>query len=135
MTDMDQVPASEEIKDQLENQAVFLLGSSDSTTVTAVATKKYLTADNQFVYLTRSSITTDTIPSLKFQVFRRVDGGVFETGYLLYHDHRFERYENSMIFGKNQPAQETPAAAPVSQAEGEQLMQLLASLGDHNQKI
>jgi hypothetical protein len=131
---MDQVPANEETKDQLENQAVYLLGNSDSSTVTAIATKKYLTADNQFVYLTRSTITTDTIPSLKWQVFRRVDGGVVETGYLLYHDHRFERYENPMIFGQND-ANQTTANSPVSQAEAEQLMQLLTGLGPHNQKI
>ena len=131
---MDQVPASEEIKDQLENQAVFLLGDSGSATVTAINTKKFLTADNQFVYLTRSTITTDTIPSIKFQVFRRVEGGVHEIGYLLYHDHRFEKYDNPMIFGQN-ASDQTSAAAPVSQAEAEQLMQLLASLGSHNQKI
>ena len=110
------------------------MGTPGSGAITAIVTKKFLTSDNQFVYLTRSAITTDTIPSLKFQVFQRVEGGVHETGYLLYHDHRFERYENPMIFGQNTTDQVT-ASAPVSQAEAEQLLQLLASLGDHNQKI
>lgn len=132
---MDQVPASEEIKNQLENQVLFLIGSSDSTTAAAIITKKYLTGENQFVYLTRTAITTASIPSIKVQVFSRVDGGVHEKGYLLYHDHRFERYDNAMIFGQNQAPDTSSANAPVSQAEAAELAQLLSTLGPQNQRL
>ena len=127
--------ADENIKTQIDNQTIMLFPSSAEVGVTNIATKKYLTGDNQFVYVTRMSQQTNTIPTLKVQLFTRVEGGVRETCYEMFGDNRFERVENNMIFGKDGQDATSPARKPVSQDDAKELLAVLQTLGPQNEHV
>src|SRR4051812_3002044 len=120
--------ASEETKTLLENSVTWYLSDKLQDAGIAIATKKYLTNDNLLVYLTRCNVAESSVPRVKVQVFRRVDGGVYETGYQLFGDHRFTKYVNEMIFGASPAGADGSSSQDVSQAEGTQLIELLNSL-------
>jgi hypothetical protein len=121
--------ATEETKTKLENSVAWYLSDKLQDASAAIATKKYLTHDNQLVYLTRCNVAELAVPRIKVQVLRRVEGGVHETGYQLFGDHRLEKYTNEMIFGAS--AEAAPAAdanLPVTEAEAADVMRLIDSL-------
>lgn len=126
--------ASEATKNALENSVNWFLGDKLQDPATPIATKKYLTPDNLLVYLTHCNVAELSVPRIKVQVFERVKGGVKETGYQLYSDHRFERYRDHMIFG-TQPGTGNEAAEEVSEAEASGLVQLVNSLANARQTL
>jgi hypothetical protein len=103
-------PATEPTKTALENSVSWFLADKLQDASTPIATKKYLTSNNQLIYLTRCNVAESSVPKVKVQVFVRVDGGVHEMGYQLFADHRLVKYANDMIFG----------TAPGSSATGNQ---------------
>jgi hypothetical protein len=117
----------DQIKTTIENHVMACL-SERMGPGAAIVTNKYLTPTNEFVYLTHTSVSDNSLPTIKIQVFRRVEGGVRETGYSLYSDERFDRYDNAMIFGQAKAAGESLQAAPVSEAEAQDVLTLVQSL-------
>src|SRR5438477_8108090 len=91
--------ASDEAKTALENSVTWFLSDKLADVNTPIATKKFLTNNNLLVYLTRCNVAELAVPRIKVQVLQRVEGGVHETNYQLFNDHRLEKYENDMIFG------------------------------------
>lgn len=121
--------ASEESKTNLENSVDWYLSDKLSDATTTIVTKKYLTTDNLLVYLTRCNVAELAVPRVKVQVLRRVDGGVHETGYQLFGDHRFEKYTNAMVFGTQATTTGEPDSTnPVTEEEAKELLELVASL-------
>lgn len=128
--------ATEATKTALEDSVHWLLADKLSAANMPVTTNKYMTANNLLVYLTLCSLPDATAPRLKVQVFQRVNGGVHETGYHLYADHRFEKYENDMIFGQQPPAgADGSVMATVSEEEAQLLLQLTGSLTSARQTL
>ncbi len=128
--------ATEESKTALEDSVSWYLADRLTDPAMPIATKKYMTGDNLLVYLTRCNVAESAVPRVKVQVLRRVDGGVHETGYQLYGDHRFEKYQNAMIFG-GQATEGAADAGPqqVTQEEAGQLLQLLSTLQSARQTL
>lgn len=120
--------ATEATKTSIENSVSWYLSEKLQGVAMPIVTVKYLTNDNVLISLTLCSVAETNVPRIKVQVFTRVEGGVTETGYQLYSDHRFEKYITNMIFGSapNQPG-DSPATA-VTEAEAQQLVALLGSL-------
>jgi hypothetical protein len=122
--------ASEATKTTLENSVSWFLADKLSAGV-PIASKKFLTNDNLLVYLTRCDVPDSSAPRIKIQVLARVSGGVHETYYQLFFDHRLVRSENNMIFGTAPDASATnDGAVDVSEAEATELIQLVNSLAD-----
>lgn len=119
--------ATNETKTALENVVTWYLNDKLSVPGVTIATQKFLTHDNRLIYLTRCAIAEQMIPRIKVQVLERVKGGVHETGYQLYDDHRLERYQNAMIFGEGLSAPDA-AAEPVEEAEAAELVALVTAL-------
>jgi hypothetical protein len=128
--------ATEEAKATLENNVAWYLGDKLADVSTIIATKKYLTNENLLVYLTQCNVAEPAVPRVKVQVFRRVDGGVHETGYQLFSDRRFEKYDNAMIFGAGvgKSVDET-TRSDVTQADAAQLLELVGSLQNARQTL
>ncbi len=120
--------ASEDSKTAVENLVSWYLADKINTAATAIATVKFLTNDNLLVHLTRCNVAETTIPQVKVQVFKRVDGGVNETGYQLYADHRFEKYTNNMLFGSTPDASDANVGTPVTEQEVKDLLVVINSL-------
>jgi hypothetical protein len=128
--------ASEEIKTTLENSVNWFLAEKLADASTIIATSKYLTSNNLLVYLTRCNVAEEAVPRVKVQVLQRVTGGVHETGYQLFGDHRLTKYQNDMIFGKTAgQSLENSESTPVTQSEAEQMIQLINSLQGARQTI
>jgi hypothetical protein len=102
---------------------------------TTIATKKYLTNKNELIYLTRCNVAEVAVPRIKVQVFERVERGVRETGYQLFGDHRFLKYNNDMIFGSTAATAAGEETEEVSELEAGQLLALVNSLGDARQTL
>jgi hypothetical protein len=128
-------PATEESKTTLENSVAWLLSDRLGAPGVNIATKKYMTSNNLLVYLTSCSLPEQNVPRIKVQVFQRVDRGVHETGYHLFGDHRFEKYENDMIFGTEPAGADGSARTVVAEAEAEQLLRLVSTLPEARQTI
>lgn len=126
-------PATEATKTQLENNITALMADRFASLATAIATKKYLTPDNQLVHLTQCNVAETAVPRLRIQVFTRVEGGVHELSYAMFSDHRFEFSQNSMIFGQTPPADQAPQ--PVSEETAQGLLQLIGTLGQARQTL
>jgi hypothetical protein len=126
----DETLATEDAKTTLENTVSWYLGDKLNNSAAVIATNKYLTSDNLLVYLTRCNVAELSVPRIKIQVLQRVDGGVHETGYQIYGDHRFEKYQNDMVFGAPPDGSPSESAtnAPVTQAEAGQLIELVNGL-------
>lgn len=122
--------ATEKSKTDLENSVSWFLADKLSAT-TAIATSKYLTNDNLLVYLTRCDVADSSAPRIKVQVLRRVSGGVHETSYQLFADHRFVRGENNMIFGASDKKTDSAVdGAEVTEGEMQELLQLVNGLNE-----
>lgn len=121
--------ASEETKTNLENSVTWYLNDKLSDATTTIATKKYLTHNNQLVYLTRCNVAELSVPRIKVQILHRVHGGVYETGYQLFGDHRLEKYTNAMLFGEeSSTGTDAVVNKPVTDDEAKTVLQLIASL-------
>lgn len=128
-------PATEETKTALENSVNWFLADKLRDAATPIATKKYLTNDNELVYLTFCNVAEPAVPRVKVQVFERVAGGVRETGYQLFADHRFEKYHNDMIFGTQPSAPGSDAPEMVGEAEAAGVLTLVNSLAEARQTL
>lgn len=120
--------ATEQSKTALENSVTWLLSDRVGSASAPIVTKKYITNANLLVYLTLCSLPDAKAPRLKVQVLQRVKGGVHETGYQLYGDHRFEKYENDMIFGTELVGADGSNSVAVGEKEIQLLLQLLGTL-------
>ncbi len=131
----DAVLATEVTKTTLENSVTWFLADKLHDAATPIATKKYLTTENLLVYLTRCNVAESSVPRIKVQVFERVDGGVRETGYQLFSDHRLMKYVNEMIFG-NAPGTATGNTnEAVEEQEAASLVELVNGLGGARQTL
>jgi hypothetical protein len=128
-------PASEATKTTLENSVSWFLADKLEDASTAIATKKYLTNDNHLVYLTRCNVAETSVPKVKVQVFNRVSGGVKETGYQLFSDHRLTKYVNDMIFGTAPGSPSATTNEDVSELEALDILQLVNTLGSARQTL
>lgn len=120
-------PANDETKTALENAVRWYLNDKLASPGVIVATQKYLTQDNRLIYLTSVNTAESAIAKVKIQVLERVEGGVHETGYQLYSDHRLERYQNAMIFGTAPDGPDT-SGETVSETEAQELLALISAL-------
>ncbi len=120
--------ATDETKTTVENRVTWYLQDKLRDHSVMIATQKYLTSANLLVYLTRCNVAEPSVPRIKIQVLNRVEGGVHETGYQLYGDHRLERYENDMIFGAAADQVPTAEVVAVTEREAKVLLQLLDNL-------
>jgi hypothetical protein len=98
-------------------------------------TKKYLTNENELVYLTRCNVAESSVPRVKVQVFERVSGGVREVGYQLYSDHRLVKYTNEMIFGTQAGTATGNQNEAVSEKEAAAVLELVNSLSSARQTL
>jgi hypothetical protein len=126
--------ATEASKTALENSVNWFLADKLQDAAIPIATKKYLTNENELIYLTRCNVAETSVPRVKVQVFVRVPGGVRETGYQLFGDHRFVKYENDMIFGEKGGAA-GDQTAEVSDQEAAALLELVNSLTKARQTL
>jgi len=128
----DEALATEATKNTIENTVNWFLADKLQDPVVTIATKKYSTNDNLLIYLTHCNVAETSVPRIKVQVFRRVAGGVVETGYQIFSDHRMTKFINEMIFGKNKPGAPLPdnrsAAVDVTEKEASELVALVNSL-------
>ena len=128
-------PATETTKTALENSVGWFLADKLRDAATPIATQKYLTNDNELVYLTRCNVAESSVPKVKVQVFERVDGGVREKGYQLFGDHRLVKYTNEMIFGTTAGTATGTEMNEVTEEEAGQLLTFVNSLTDARQTL
>ncbi len=127
--------ANEASKTALENSVAWYLSDRLQDAGTPIATKKYLTPENLLVYLTRCNVAESSVPRVKVQIFERISGGVRESAYQLFDDHRFTKYQNEMVFGTSASGADGTVTAPVDQAEADHLLELLNSLQTARQTL
>jgi hypothetical protein len=127
--------ATEPTKTTLENSVTWFLADKLQDAATPIATKKFLTNDNQLIYLTKCNVAESSVPRVKVQVFNRVEGGVHEAGYQLFSDHRLMKYVNEMIFGAEPGGPAGNNTENVSEQEAADLVQLVNSLGSARQTL
>ena len=127
--------ATEATKTALENSVGWFLADKLQNAATPIATKKYLTADNELIYLTRCNVTESNVPRVKVQIFERVSGGVRERGYQLFGDHRMVKYVNEMIFGTAPGTAAGDKMEPVPEEEAAMLLKLVNDLGGARQTL
>lgn len=127
---MTEALATEATKTALENSVSWFLSDKLSAGV-PIASKKYLTNDNLLVYLTRCDVPDSSAPRIKVQLLHRVSGGVRETVYQLFFDHRLTRSENNMLFGTApEDTARGDASGDVSEAEAQELIALVNALNE-----
>jgi hypothetical protein len=128
--------ATDASKTALENSVAWFLADKLQDASTPIATKKFLTNENRLVYLTKCTVASAGVPRIKVQVFDRVAGGVHESGYQLFADHRLVKYDNAMIFG-NKPGEQAGGREnqDVTDAEAVQVIALVNSLGQARQTL
>src|SRR5476651_1023152 len=127
--------ATEVSKNTIENTVNWFLADKLQDPATTIATKKFMTNDNLLVYLTHCNVAETSVPRIKVQVLRRVSGGVRETGYQIFSDHRFIKLVNEMIFGNKPGAVEVNKSEEVSEKEALELMTLINSLTQARQPL
>lgn len=130
-----QFPATDTSKTALENSVSYFLADKLQDPATTIATKKFLTSQNELIYLTRCNVAELSVPRIKVQVFKRVDGGVHETGYQLFGDHRLVKYENAMIFGTSPGTPAGDKMEDVSEKEATDLLQVVNALSGARQTL
>lgn len=130
-----QFPATDPSKTALENSVSYFLADKLQDPATTIATKKFLTGKNELIYLTRCNVAELAVPRVKVQIFMRVDGGVHETGYQLFGDHRFVKYENAMIFGTDSSTPAGDKMEDVTEQEAKGLLEVVNSLADARQTL
>jgi hypothetical protein len=131
----DTTPASEATKTALENSVAWFLSDKLQDAATPIATKKYLTNDNRLIYLTHCNVAETSVPRVKVQQFERVDGGVRETGYQLFADHRFVKYTNDMIFGTKPGTAAGNQMDEVGETEAAEVLALVNGLATARQTL
>ncbi len=129
-----ETPASEEVKTALENSVSWYLADKLHDATVSIAIKKYLTSNNLLVYLTRCNVAETSVPRVKVQILQRVEGGVHESSYQLYIDHRLEKTQNDMLFGTDK-ASDGSKIENVSEVEAKQLLELVNSLQNARQTL
>jgi len=129
-----ETPASEEVKTAIENSVSWYLADKLHDATVSIAIKKYLTSNNLLVYLTRCNVAETSVPRIKVQILQRVDGGIHESSYNLYVDHRLEKIQNDMLFG-TEKSSDGSQSETVSEAEAHQLLDLVNSLQNARQTI
>jgi hypothetical protein len=127
--------ATEATKTSLENSITWFLSDKLQDASTTIATKKYLTVNNKLIYLTRLNAAEMSVPTFKVQVFERVDHGVHESGYQMFADHRFVKYENAMIFGTQSGTASGNVSTTVSEEDAHALLDLVNGLGTARQTL
>jgi hypothetical protein len=132
---MNSEPATEATKTSVENSVNWFLADKVQDASTPIAAKKYLTSTNQLVYLTKTSVSEPSVPKIKVQVLIRVAGGVLETGYQLFSDHRLTKYQNEMIFGTKPGAAVSDKPSDVTEDEAQELLKLVNGLGQARQTL
>lgn len=120
--------ATEETKNTIENSVNWFLADKLQDPATTIATKKYLTNDNKLIYLTHCNVAELSVPRIKVQVFERVDGGVCETAYQIFSDHRMNKVVNEMIFGTKPGTAAGNIGEEVSEVEAAALAGHIANL-------
>ena len=130
-----QSPATEPTKTALENSVSWFLQDKLQDASIPIATKKYLTNENKLIYLTRCNVADSSVPRVKVQVFERVQGGVHESGYQLFGDHRFMKYVNEMIFGNQPGTAAGDKSEEVSEKEAGEVLAMVNSLGSARQTL
>jgi hypothetical protein len=131
----DETLATEPTKTNLENSVSHFMADKFTDASTPIATKKFLTGDNKLIYLTVCNVAETTVPRFKVQVLQRVPGGVHETGYQLFTDHRFVKYVNDMLFGTAPGGAAGDKTEPVTELEAGQLLALVNGLGAARQTL
>lgn len=127
--------ATEATKTNLENLVSWFLADKMQDASTPIATKKFLTNENLLVYLTRCNVAETSVPKVKVQVFKRIQGGVHETGYQLFGDHRLVKYENEMLFGTKPSSATGNEMSEVSDSEAVGVITLVNSLQTARQTL
>jgi hypothetical protein len=130
-----QSPATEATKNTIENTVNWYLADKLQDPVITIATKKYLTNENKLVHLTHCNVAEVSVPRIKVQVFERVSGGVRETGYQIFADHRMTKYVNSMIFGNKPVSAADRPDEETSETEAAEIVKLLNTLGEARQTL
>ena len=131
----DEAPATEPTKTAIENSVTYYMSDKITDASTPIATKKFMTNDNQLIYLTICNVAESTVPRFKVQVLKRVAGGVHETGYQLFADHRFVKYNNDMIFGAAPGGSDGNKMEDVSEAEAGQVLAMVNGLNAARQTL
>jgi len=127
--------ASDSTKTDLENAVYALLADRMAGSSMPITTKKYLTNDNNLVYLTQCNVAETAIPRVRVQVLKRVDGGVHETNYSLYVDQRLESTENPMIFGEAGQTRSDEAPKSVDDTTAKALIEMIGKLPEAEQRL
>jgi hypothetical protein len=135
MSMSEQVLATDATKTSLENSVGWFLADKQQDASVSIATNKYVTPSNVLVQLTQCSLEGSTVPRIKVQVTTRVGGGVQELGYQLFGDHRFTKYVNNMMFGKESTAADGNDSKDVTEDEAAKLLGLINSLGNARQTM
>jgi hypothetical protein len=131
----DEPAATEPTKTALENSVSWYLADKMQDASVSIATKKYLTNDNTLIYLTRCTVAETSVPRIKVQVLKRVPGGIQETGYQLFGDHRMTKYVNEMIFGNQPGGSDGNQQTEVSDKEANEVLALVNALADARQTL
>jgi hypothetical protein len=114
--------ASEASKNTIENTVNWYLADKLQDPIITIATKKYLTNENKLIYLTHCNVAELSVPRIKVQIFERVEGGVRETGYQIFSDHRMTKLVNEMVFGTRPNTATGNASEEVSETEAAALI-------------
>ncbi len=130
-----QSPATEPTKTAIENSVSWFLSDKLQDAAAPIVTKKFLTNDNELIYLTKCNVAEASVPRVKVQVFERVQGGVREMGYQLYSDHRFVKFTNEMIFGTQSGTAAGNQTEEVVEGEAGTLLALINSLTEARQTL
>lgn len=127
--------ATEATKNSIENTVNWFLSDRLQDPAVMIATKKFLTSDNVLVYLTHCNVAEISVPRIKVQVFERVNGGVRESGYQIFSDHRMTKFVNEMIFGTQPGTASGNSALDVTEKEAADLEKLIQSLTQARQTL
>ena len=131
----DETLATEATKNAIENAVNGFLADRLEDPAITIAMKKFMTNDNVLIYLTHCNVAELSVPRIKVQVLRRVTGGVEETGYQIFSDHRFTKFVNKMMFGTKPEASPHYATEDVSEVEAGELLELVNDLTQARQTL
>lgn len=127
--------ATEATKTALENSVSWFLADKMQAANVPIVTKKYLTSENELVYLTHCNVAETNVPKVKVQRLVRVEGGVQETCYQLFADHRLEKYQNDMIFGTTAGTSNGDETQEVTEAEAAEVLSWVNNLAQARQTL
>jgi hypothetical protein len=128
-------PATETTKTDIENTVRWFLSDKLQDASVPIATKKFLTNDNVLVYLTHCNVAEISVARIKVQVSQRVEGGVRQTDYQIFSDHRMMKTVNEMIFGTKPGTATGNESVEVGEEEAAQVDTLVRSLTEARQTL